>query len=144
MNFSTTPFASLRRGFSIIELMVVLAIVAILLTLVSPRYQGSIAASKEVVLRENLATVRKALDQHYADKGAFPSRLEDLVALQYLRSLPVDPITNENNTWLLIGPNAQPIDSTNAGDRGGKSVTIRDIRSGATGESKSGGAYSTW
>jgi general secretion pathway protein G len=134
-----------------IELMVVLAIIAILLTLVTPRYLGSVANSKEIILKENLSTVRRALDQHFADKGSFPKSLEELVALQYLRSLPFDPITEKSDSWILLGENLQPLmkatvttGNTPANPPPNTSAVIRDIRSGAIGESRSGGAFDTW
>jgi general secretion pathway protein G len=141
----------IAAGFSMIELMVVLAIIALLLTIVAPRYQGSIATSKEIVLKENLSTIRKALDQYYADKGKFPTKLDDLVTAQYLRILPIDPITNKNDSWILIGANAQPMQVREPTTSEAAKTTltqtnaaIHDVRSGALGESKDGGAFNTW
>jgi general secretion pathway protein G len=144
-------FTQSAGGFSIIELMVVLAIIALLLTVVAPRYQGSISSSKEIVLKENLSTIRRALDQHYADTGKFPTKLEDLVAAKYLRNLPVDPLTNRNDSWILIGTNSLPIqakdqlqNAPSQADTSQMTAVIQDIRSGAAGFSQDGGAFSAW
>src|SRR5262245_27767562 len=75
-------------GFTLIELMVVLAIIALLVSIVAPSYTGRIAKAEETVLREDLAVMRDALDKHYADAGVYPSSLEELVAKRYLRSVP--------------------------------------------------------
>jgi general secretion pathway protein G len=144
--FSSTKI--LKSGFSMIELMVVLAIIAILLTLVAPRYLGSVASGKETVLKENLSTVRRAIDQHFADRGAFPKKLEDLVTLQYLRSLPIDPITNSSESWILIGENAAPIEvvsnSSSTAPPLGAGKPIRDVKSGAPGSARDGELFSKW
>ena len=109
------------RGFTLIELMVVLAIVALLLSIVAPHYAGRLTRAEETVLRENLVLMRDALDQHYADAGRYPERLEDLVAKRYLRALPVDPITQRADTWVVVPP-ADP-------EKGG----VFDVHSGAQG-----------
>lgn len=122
-------FTSRTRGFTLIEMLVVMAIVALLLTLATPRYFGAIEKSKEVVLQDNLQTVRSLLDKFSADKGRYPKSLDELVQAGYLRSLPVDPITESTQTWILMESKER--------DRPG----IRDIRSGALGVTKDGVAY---
>lgn len=109
------------RGFTLIELMVVLAIVALLLAIVTPHYAGRVTRAEETVLRENLALMRDALDQHYADAGRYPERLEELAAKRYLRAIPVDPITQRADTWVAVPP-ADP-------EKGG----VFDVHSGAPG-----------
>ncbi len=94
----------LFKGFTLIELLVVLSIIATLLTLAAPRYFQHVERSKEAVLRENLASVRQALDQYHADKGNWPASLQALVDDRYLRTLPLDPITECSDTWLLETP----------------------------------------
>lgn len=121
-----------RRGFTLIELLVVMTIVAVLLTLVAPRYFRHVDNSKEVVLRQNLAQVRDAIDKFHADSGKLPSSLEDLVEKRYLRGLPVDPITEGNNTWILV-----PTKSSEA-------TGLADIRSGAPGKAEDGSLYADW
>ena len=119
-----------RRGFTLIELLVVLAIVALLLTLAVPRYFSSIDSAKETILADNLRNVREVIDQFYADRGRYPDSLDQLVERKYLRSLPVDPITESTGTWLLIPP-----EDASKG-------SLYGIKSGAPGNSRSGKPYS--
>lgn len=121
-----------RSGFTLIELVVVMAIVALLLTLAAPRYFHSIDRSKEAVLRSNLAMTRDALDKYYGDTGRYPDELATLVTAKYLRSLPLDPITESASTWTLVPPEAS--------EKGG----VFDIRSGAPGNGADGTPYSEW
>jgi general secretion pathway protein G len=120
-----------RRGFTLIELLVVLAIIATLLTLAVPRYFQHVERSKEAVLKENLASVRDAIDQYHADVGDWPPTLESLAEKRYLRAVPVDPITERSDTWQIIPP-----------PDGGSGVY--DIHSGAEGAAVDGQAYSDW
>ena len=92
-----------HSGFTLIELMVVLVIVAMLLALAAPRYFGSLQKSKETALRQTLSVTRDALDKFYSDKGKYPDSLDVLVSTRYLRSLPVDPLVDSSN-WLLVTP----------------------------------------
>jgi len=121
-----------RRGFTLIELMVVMAIVATLLTLALPRYFGSLDKSKEAVLKENLFQMREAISRYYADKGKYPESLEGLATEKYLRKVPLDPITESAATWLLV----QPEDPQKSG--------VVDVRSGAAGKSRDGSEFSQW
>lgn len=118
-----------KCGFTLIEMLVVMAIVALLLTLATPRYFGAIDRSKEVVLQDNLRTVRTLLDRFLADKGRYPKSLEELVQAGYLRGVPVDPMTESTQTWILTESKEQ--------ERPG----IRDIHSGAPGITREGVAY---
>ena len=115
-----------RRGFTLIELMVVMAIIATLLTLVAPRYYKSVDRSKEVTLKQNLTLIRDALDKHYGDTGTYPESLEALVEKRYLRKVPIDPVTDTSGTWILVPPK----DS-------GKGAVF-DVHSGADGTSSNG------
>lgn len=119
-------------GFTLIELMVVLAIIALLLSIVTPHYAGRLTRAEETVLRENLALMRDALDQHYADAGRYPERLEDLVTKRYLRAIPEDPITQRSDTWVVV----PPADA----EKGG----VYDVRSGAQGVGPEGKPYAEW
>ena len=121
-----------RRGFTLIELMVVMAIVATLLTLALPRYFGSLDKSKEAVLKENLYQMREAISRYYADKGKYPESLEGLAVEKYLRKVPLDPITESAATWMLV----QPEDPQKGG--------VYDVRSGAQGKSRDGSEFSQW
>jgi general secretion pathway protein G len=125
-------FVRRRRGFTLIELLVVLAIVALMLTLAVPRYFPSIDKAKETILSDNLRNTRDVIDQFYADRGRYPDSLEQLVEKKYLRSLPVDPITESTATWILVPPE----DAT----RG----TVFNIKSGAPGNDRNGKPYAEW
>ena len=92
------------RGFTLVELMVVLAVIALLLSVVVPDYMGRMKRAEEAVLQENLALMRDALDKHYADAGRYPNTLEELVAKRYLRSIPQDPFTHSAATWIPVPP----------------------------------------
>src|SRR5262245_2869003 len=91
------------KGFTLVELMVVLTVVALLLSIVVPDYVGRVKRAEEAVLQENLMLMRDALDKHYADAGKYPSSLEELVAKRYLRSIPKDPFTQSAN-WTAVPP----------------------------------------
>jgi prepilin-type N-terminal cleavage/methylation domain-containing protein len=119
-------------GFTLIELLVVMAIVAVLLTIAVPRYFGSLGRSRDVALQENLKVLRVTLDKFAGDKGHFPDTLEDLVTQKYLRAVPVDPITESAQTWILI--------PATDGDTHG----IADVKSGAPGMSTEGLAYAAF
>jgi general secretion pathway protein G len=92
------------KGFTLVELMVVLAVIALLLSVVVPDYMGRMRRAEEAVLQENLAVMRDALDKHYADAGKYPASLEELVAKRYLRSIPKDPFTQSASTWVPVPP----------------------------------------
>jgi general secretion pathway protein G len=119
-------------GFTLIELMVVLAVIATLLTLAVPRYFASLEKSRESVLQQDLALMRATLDKYYGDKGRYPDALDELVSSKYLRSLPVDPITESSATWVIIPPDLPEL--------GG----VYDVRSGAEGVALNGTQYRNW
>lgn len=119
-------------GFTLVELMVVLAIIALLISIVAPHYAGRVTRAEETVLRENLLMMRDALDKHYADSGRYPERLEDLVTKRYLRSIPLDPVTQSSTTWVVVPP-ADP-------EKSG----VYDVRSGAQGVGPDGKPYAEW
>lgn len=131
-NHHRTLLTKPDRGFTLIEILVVLAIVALLLTLALPRYFQSIDYSKESVLRENLRTVRDTIDKYYGDTGQYPESLDELVEKKYLRAAPVDPVTNSTTTWTIISPE-EPADGS-----------VYDIKSGAPGSGSDGTPYSAW
>ena len=122
----------LWQGFTLIELVVVLAIVALLLSLATPHYFHRIDKSKETVLKANLAMTRDMLDKFYGDTGKYPDKLETLVEKKYLRSLPLDPITESTQTWIIVPPDIP--------EKGG----VFDLHSGAEGNSSDGTPYSEW
>ncbi|WP_382160878.1 type II secretion system protein [Hydrogenophaga sp. ANAO-22] len=124
------------RGFTLIELMVVMAIIATLLTLVTPRYFAHLDRARETALRETLAVTRDAIDKFHADNDRYPATLAELVDKRYLRGLPTDPITQSNDGWTLVPPPTRPGEET-VGVTGG----VWDIRSGAIEEGKT---YEQW
>jgi general secretion pathway protein G len=121
-----------RPGFTLIELLVVMAIVATLLTLVAPRFFGSIDKSKEAVLKENLHQMREAINRYHADRGRYPETLEALASDKYLRTVPLDPITESAASWIELRPE-------NPQQSG-----VYDVRSGAPGKGLDGTEYSRW
>lgn len=120
------------KGFTLIELMVVMTIIALLLTVALPRYFNSVDKSKETVLRQDLFMMRDALDKHYSDVGRYPDKLDDLVQKNYLREIPIDPMTDTNKSWRVEPPS----DSSKGG--------VYNVKSGAAGKSKSGERYAEW
>lgn len=125
---------TMRRngGFTLIELLVAMTIIALLLSIVAPRYFNSISKAEEAVLKEDLSLMRSALDKFRADSGKYPDTLDDLINKRYLRKLPVDPITQRADTWILIQP---------ASDEAG---AVFDIKSGAPGTARDGTLYADW
>jgi len=120
------------RGFTLIELLVVLAIIATLLTIAVPRYFSSVDKSKEAVLKENLYQLRDAIGKYYADRGKYPESLQALATDKYLRSVPLDPVTDSATTWIVVAPEDP--------QKGG----VVDVRSGAQGKALDGTEFSTW
>ena len=104
MSCSLAPLPRYKSGFTLIELLVVLAIVALLLSLALPRYFQSIDTAKDAVLKENLHLVRETIDKFFADTGQYPESLQQLVDKKYLRALPVDPLTERTDTWIIQAP----------------------------------------
>ena len=92
-----------RRGFTLIELVVVMSIIALLLTLALPRYFHSLDIGRAAVQRQNLATMRDAIDKFFGDQGRYPQTLDELVSKRYLRDVPVDPVT-EQRDWTVVAP----------------------------------------
>ncbi len=132
MNLELQPVMKYSRGFTLIEMIVAMAILALLLTLALPRYFDGLERSKDAVLAENLKVTREVIDKFYGDTGRYPESLGELVEKRYLRNLPHDPITQSNRTWRIIPPEPP--------HRG----QVFDIRSGAKGRAKDGRAYSAF
>ena len=93
-----------KKGFTLVELMVVLTVIALLLSVVVPDYIGRVRRAEEAVLQENLTLMRDALDKHYADAGRYPISLEELVSKRYLRAIPKDPFTQSASSWVAVPP----------------------------------------
>lgn len=134
---SGKPSGALAPGYTLIELMIVMAIVSILIAVAVPLYTKSIARTKESLLRQNLFTLRTVIDEYTFDKKAAPQRLEDLVEEGYLRAIPVDPITGSDRTWRIRMEDAlTAVDQTQPG--------IYDVYSGSDLRALDGTLYSEW
>jgi general secretion pathway protein G len=120
------------RGFTMIELVVVMAVLGLLLSIALPRYMAALDKGREKVLVNNIAQLREAIDRHYGDRGAYPDRLDDLVERRYLRAVPLNPYT-EAADWVVVPPPS------------GQKGQVYDIRAagqqpGATGANGANGA----
>jgi general secretion pathway protein G len=121
-----------QRGFTLIELIVVMTIISLLLTLAAPRYFRSIERSKETVLKANLTSTRDALDKFHSDTGKYPEQLEDLVTKHYLRTLPWDPVIERADAWVVEPP------------ADGQAGAVYNIHSSAEGSGSNGVPYAQW
>jgi general secretion pathway protein G len=128
---------SARAGFTMVELMIVMAIITILISIAVPYYQKTLIRSKESLLRNNLSTMRMVIDEFTIDKGKAPQSLNDLVQEGYLRAVPVDPITGQDNSWKIVMEDGQ--NAVNQSEPG-----IFDVRSGSDRTSLEGTPYSEW
>lgn len=93
-----------RQGFTLIELMIVLTIIGILASIAQPNLHRTIIRAREASLRQSLFVLRDVIDQHYADHGAYPAELADLVEKRYIRAIPEDPFTRSSSTWIIMPP----------------------------------------
>jgi len=126
-----------QRGFTLIELMVVITIIVILLSLAIPNYQKTILHAQETVLRDDLYTLRSLIDQYTLDKQKAPQSLQDIVDAGYLKELPKDPFTNSRESWVPVTDDSiMSPDQTEPG--------IIDVHSGSDFNSSEGTAYSSW
>jgi general secretion pathway protein G len=125
------------RGFTIIELMVVMTIIVTLATIAMVQYRQSVQFAKESVLKDDLFKMRDAIDQYYADKNQYPPTLDDLVTAGYIRALPKDPITNSTSTWQAVPAEPDPSSPSIA-------PGIYDVKSGSELTAMDGSRYSDW
>ena len=126
-----------ERGFTIIELLVVVSIIVILATMGMTQYRQSVIYSRESVLKEDLFRLRDAIDQYYADKGQYPSTLDALVSDGYVRKIPEDPFTKSNSTWQTIPAEPDPNNPT-------AEAGVYDVRSGSDATALDGTKYAEW
>lgn len=126
-----------ERGFSLIELLIVMTIIAILATAAIPQIFDATQRAEESVLRQDLFIMRDAIDQYRADRGEYPQRLSDLAANAYVREIPQDPITDSRDTWIVVRVDWELLEE---GERPG----IWDVRSGAPGVGLNGIEYRQW
>jgi general secretion pathway protein G len=124
-------------GFTIIELMVVMALIVTLSTIAVVQYRHSVVYSKEAVLKEDLFRMKEAIDQYYADKNQYPATLEELVSGGYLRTIPNDPITNSASTWETVPAEPDPNNPISVGG-------VYSVKSGSDGTAMDGTKYSDW
>jgi general secretion pathway protein G len=127
-------------GFTLIEMVIVFALIGILIGLALPQYKYSLVKAKETVLRENLFVLRKLIDQYYQDKGKYPASLQALVQDGYVRAIPTDPVTKSSTTWVEVRETPAPDELVMPDALG-----VIDVKSGS--EEKSpieGTPYNTW
>ena len=148
-NISRPPRTTVKRpldsrGFTLIELMIVVSIIGILAAIAVPNYQWSVIKAKEAVLREALYNFRTTLDQFYADQGKYPGTLEELKEKQYMREIPKDPFTGNNSSWVTVEP--PPPSSSSPGPSGSSADMGRvyDVHSGSNLVGTTGTPYNEW
>jgi general secretion pathway protein G len=126
-----------QSGFTLVELLVVLALISILASMAVVQYRNGVRHTQESVLRTDLFRMRDAIDQYYADKNKYPASLETLVSDGYMRQVPPDPMTQSSDTWQTVP--AEPDPSNPTAEPG-----IYNVKSGATGTGLDGSSYADW
>ncbi len=122
------------RGFTLIEILIVITIIGILITLAQPSFNRAVTAAKEVTLKENLFILRDVIDQFYADNTKYPDALNQLVEKGYIRQVPKDPLTGSAESWVIVP----------ATDEQGQQVGVYDVKSGSDRTASDGSRYNEW
>ena len=125
-----------ETGWTLVELLVVLSLVAVLASMAMSSYSTAVTRSREAVLKEDLFRMRDAIDQHFADRNEYPEGLQSLVTAGYLRTIPDDPFTGSNTSWQSIPADYDPSNPMVPG--------LFDVKSGAQGLAIDGSAYADW
>jgi general secretion pathway protein G len=125
------------RGFTLVELLVVISLISILAAMALVNYRNGVVRSQESVLKTDLFRMRDAIDQYYADKGKYPASLDALVTDGYMRAVPEDPITNSKDTWQTVPAEPDPLNPS-------AEPGIYDVKSGAPGAALDGSNYADW
>jgi general secretion pathway protein G len=126
-----------EEGFTLIELMIVIVVIGVLATIAIPNYVRSLQASKEAVLKEDLHVLRQQIDAYTNDKEKAPQSLDDLVSAGYMKTIPMDPMTQSSTTWVTTTDDSvQSLDQTDSG--------ISDVHSGSSQQGSDGRPYSEW
>ncbi len=129
-----------EKGFTLIEIIIVFTLIGILVGLGLPQYTTSVKRARETILKEDLFQMRKLINQYYVDKGKYPLSLQTLVDEQYLRSIPIDPMTKSSQTWVEV----QQILTEDELMQFDIEIGISDILSGSTETALDGSLYNTW
>lgn len=129
-----------KKGFTLIEIIIVFTLIGILVGLGIPQYTTSVKRAREVILKEDLFQMRKLINQYYTDKGKYPVSLQTLVDEQYLRSIPIDPMTKSSQTWVEV----QQILTDDELMQFDIEIGISDVLSGSTEKALDGTLYNTW
>jgi general secretion pathway protein G len=137
MSFPTRVRRLATAGFTLIELVVVTALVIVLSTVAMVSYQNSVTRAREAVLKEDLFRLRDAIDQYYADKNKWPGSLEDLVTDGYVREIPKDPMTDSADSWQTVPAEADPANPT-------AEPGVFDVKSGSDRMALDGTPYTDW